>query len=253
MVITILALVLGFIMTLGGISPNVANGMLHSQADQVLNHPEYLRVKVHPEAPSFSLLTGQMAYLELDARSFSLSEFPVDSLSLRMDRLDLDTDTMKLRKPTQGVMRVRITETGVNKFLQSDTFKVMLENILKNQELLSSFGADISMLSLDLQKGKAILSGKATTMGGFFTIPFEVTGQFKLGTERTLLVSSAQAVTMDHPISPDIIQSVLNEINPLLDLNKLSNEDAQFYFREIHFLENALELVAEVELKQIPN
>lgn len=252
MVITILSLLLGLVMTLGGIAPNIANGILYSRADQILNHPEYLRVKVYPEAPSFSLLAGQMAYLELDARRFSLSEFPIESLSVRMDRLDLETHSMTLRKPTQGLVRVRITETDVNKFLQSDTFKVMLENLLKNQQLLSSFGADISMLSLDLQKGKVVLSGKATTMGGFFTLPFEVTGQFKLGTERTLLVTKAQAVVMDHPISSDVIQSILNEINPLLDLKRLSNADAQLYFREIHFLEDAIELVAEVELQQIP-
>jgi hypothetical protein len=253
MVITILAIVLGFIMTLGGIVPNVANGILHDKVDQALNHPEYLRVNVHPEAPSFSILGGQMAYLEMDAKHFSLSEFPVESVSVRVDRMNIDTDQMKLRAPTQGVLRLRVSEAGVNKFLQSDTFKAMLEKIMENQELLSSFGADISMLSLDIQAGKAVLSGKATTMGGFFTIPFEVAGAFKLGSERTINITSAQAVTMDHPISPDVIQSVLNEVNPLIDLAKLSNPDMQLYFRELHFLDDAIELVAEVELKQIPD
>ncbi len=252
MVITILAIVLGFIMTLGGVAPNVANGILHDKVDQALNHPEHLRVKVHPEAPSFTLLAGQMAYLEVDARRFTLSDFPVDSVSLRVDRLNLDTDQMQLRAPTQGVVRIRISEAGLNKFLQSDTFQAMLEKILENQELLSSFGADISMLSMDLQAGKAVLSGKATTMGGFFTIPFEVGGVFKLGSERTVKLAAANAVTMDHPVSPDVIQSVLDEVNPLIDLSKLSNDDMQLYFREMHFLNDAIELVAEVELKQLP-
>ncbi|PIQ27417.1 hypothetical protein COW36_22715 [bacterium (Candidatus Blackallbacteria) CG17_big_fil_post_rev_8_21_14_2_50_48_46] len=252
MVITILAIVMGFIMTLGGLAPNVANGILHDRVDKALNHPEHLRVKVHANAPSFSLLGGQLAYLEMDAKRFTLSDFPVESLSLRVDQVNLDTDKLQLNQPTQGVVKIRINESDLNKFLQSDTFKVMLEKIMKNQELLASFGADITMLSVDLQKGKAILSGKATTMGGFFTIPFEVGGHFKLGTERTLLVSNAQAVTMDHPISPDVIQSVLNEVNPLIDLTKFSNEDMQLYFRELHFLEDAVEILAEVELKKIP-
>jgi hypothetical protein len=254
MVITILSLVLGLLMTLGGLTPNIANGILHSKLDQALNHPEHLRVKVHPEAPAFTLLNGQMAYLEVDARNFSLSEFPVESLALRVDRLNVDTDAMQLRQPTQGVLRLRINETGVNRFLQSDTFKVMLENLLKKQELLASFGADLTIQRLDLQKGRLVLTGKANTMGGFFTIPFEVASGFRLGSERTLVATGAQAITLDQPVSADILQSILKEINPVLDLSQqLSTPEMQFYFRELHLLDDAIELVAEAEVKQLPS
>ena len=253
MVITILSLVLGLLMTLGGLTPNIANGMLQSKLDQTLNHPEYLRVRVHPEAPAFTLLNGQMAYLEVDARNFSLSEFPVESLALRVDRLNVDTGALQLRQPTRGVLRLRITEAGVNRFLQSDTFKVMLENLLNKQELLASLGADLTLQGLDLQKGRLVLSGKANTMGGFFTIPFEISSGFRLGSERTLVATGTQAVTLEQPVSADVIQSILKEINPLIDLSKqFSTPDMQFYFRELHLLEDAIELVAEAEVQQLP-
>lgn len=254
MVVTILAIVLGLIMTVGGIIPNVANGMLQSKLDAALNHPEYLRVQVHPEAPSYSLLGGNVAYTEVDAHRFVLSDFPVEELQLRVDNLSADTsgDQPVLREPTQGMVRVRITEAGVNRFIASDTFRQLVDETRKKQELAAQLDADLTDLSVDLQADKILIKGQAATMGGFFTIPFELSGRLRLTSERTLNIVDVQATTLDRPLSDDTIQAILIALNPVLDLSKLSNPDMQLYFRKLSVTDNQLELVGEAKLKKLP-
>ena len=250
MVITILAIVLGFIMTVGGLVPTVANGMLETKLKETLNQPEYLRVKVYPAAPSSTLLDGQIAYTEIDAKNFVMSDLPIDSLSLRIDHLSADTSGKQvvLREPTQGSVRVKITEAGLNRFIQSDTFRALLDDIRKPQQL----DADLSDLAIDLQNGSVKISGQAVTMGGFFTIPFEVVGQLQLANERHLVVGNVKATTLDRPLPDDMIQSLLVALNPILDLGKLSNQDMQLYFRQLVIHEDSFELIGEAEIKKIP-
>lgn len=254
MVITILAIVLGFIMTVGGLVPNVANGMLETKLKEALNQPEYLRVKVYPTAPSSTLLDGQIAYTEIDAKNFVLSDLPIDAMSLRIDHLNADTSGKQvvLREPTQGLVRVKITEAGLNRFIQSDTFRALLDDIRKRQELAQQLDADLSDLAIDLQNGAVKISGQAVTMGGFFTIPFEVAGQLQLANERHLVVGNVKATTLERPLPDDMIQSILVALNPILDLGKLSNQDMQLYFRQLVIHEDFFELIGEAELKKIP-
>ncbi|MEZ0371793.1 MAG: DUF2993 domain-containing protein [Candidatus Sericytochromatia bacterium] len=254
MVVTILALVLGLIMAVGGVIPNVANGMLQSKLDETLNHPEYLRVQVHPAAPSFSVLSGTATYTEVDARRFVISDFPVEELQLHVDKLSVDRSDqqMTLREPTQGMVRVRVTEAGLNRFLQSDTFKALLDDLRKKQPLLQQFDADLIDLALELQADKVVLRGQAATMGGFFTVPFEISARLRLKSERELEVQDVEATTLDQPLSSDIIQAVLEVLNPQLTLNTLSNEDMQLYFRKLTITDDYLELTGEAELKKLP-
>lgn len=254
MIITILAIVLGLVMAVGGVVPNVANGMLENRLKEALNQPEYLRVQVHPAAPSASLLSGTVAYTEIDARRFVVSDLPVESLSLRVDRLDVDTsgESPSLRQPSQGSVRVRLTEAGLNQFLRSDTFRRLLDELRQRQELAAQLDADLTDLNLDLQPDKVALQGQAATMGGFFTIPFELSGRMRLGSERTLLVQDVQATTLGRPLSGDMIQAVLNQLNPVLDLTRLSNDDMQLFFREVQVGEGYLELIGEAQLKKLP-
>ncbi len=254
MVVTILAILLGLIMAVGGVIPNVANGMLQNKLDETLNHPEYLRVKVHPEAPSYSLLGGNIAYTEVDAQRFVISDFPVEELQLRVDRLSADTsgDKPVLREPSQGMVRVKITENGINRFIASDTFRQLLDEGRKKQALAAQLDADITDLNVDLQADRILIRGQAATMGGFFTIPFELSGRLRLTTERTLNVVDVQATTLDRPLPDDTIQAILTALNPVLDLSKFSNADMQLYFRQLSVNNDQLELVGEAKLKKLP-
>lgn len=254
MVITILAIVLGIIMTAGGVVPNVANGMLQNKLDQSLNHPEYLRVQVHPAAPSFSLLSGSIDYTEIDARNFVISDFPVESLQIRLDKVEANTEAnpISLREPIQGVARLRVSEAGLNRFLKSDTFRQLIDELRKRQELAAQLDADLNELNLELQPDRLVFRGSAATMGGFFTIPFEIAGQLRLASERQLYVQNVQATTLDRPLSDDMIAAVLAALNPVLDLSKLSNDDMQLYFRELSVHDDYIELIGEAKLKKIP-
>lgn len=255
MVVTIIAIILGLVMAAGGVVPNVANGMLQSKLDEALNHPEYLRVQVHPEAPSFTLLGGDIAYTEIDAKRFTLADFPVEELQVHVDKLSADTSKkpIALRQPTQGVARVRITQAGLNRFLQSDTFRTLLDGIRKRQSLASQLDADLTDLSIDLQADKIVFKGQAATMGGFFTVPFELSGRLRLGSERQLFIQDVQANALEQPISSDVIAAVLAAINPVLDLQKqISTPDMQIYFRKVSVTDDYLEFTGEAELKKLP-
>ncbi|PKL75223.1 MAG: hypothetical protein CVV27_16465 [Candidatus Melainabacteria bacterium HGW-Melainabacteria-1] len=254
MVVTILAIVLGLVITAGGIVPNVANGMLQTRLNETLNQPEYLRVQVHPAAPSFSLLSGTIAYTEIDAHRFVISDFPVEELQVRIDKLQANTggEQLSLREPTQGVVRLRVTEAGLNRFLQSDTFRQLLDDLRKRQELVAQLDADLNDLAIELQPDRLIFRGQAATMGGFFTIPFELSGQLRLSSERQLYVQGVQATTLDRPLPDDMIAAILTALNPVLDLTKLSNDDMQLYFREITVGDDYLELTGEAQLKKLP-
>lgn len=252
MIVTIIAIVLGIIMTIGGVAPNIANGLLQDRLNETLNQPEYLRVQVHPAAPSFSMLGGTVAYTEIDAERFVISELPVEKLQIRVDRLDVNTDDMALREPTQGTVHIRITEAGLNQFLKSDTFRELLDNIKQRQELASQIDADIQELNIDLQTDKVNISGQASTMGGFFTLPFELSGQLRLNTERQLYVQNVSATTLGRPLAPDMIIAILESLNPILDLEKLSDSNMQFYFRQLKVNEDSIELLGEAQLKKLP-
>lgn len=254
MVITILAIVLGVIMTIGGVVPNVANGMLQTKLSESLNHPEYLRVQAHPAAPSFSLLSGTIAYTEIDARNFVVSDFPVEELNLRIDHLSADTSGKQivLREPTQGMVHVKVTETGLNRFLQSDTFRAMVDEMFKRNEVLSQLGVELGNLGLELQSNKVLIRGQATSMGGFLTFPFALEGQMHLANDRQLIIDNVKAVSLDQPIPQDLVDSIVKVFTPALDLTKLSTDDMQLHFRQLSVHDDYLDLIGEAELKQIP-
>jgi len=254
MIITILAFLVGLIAALGGIAPNVANGMAQDRLNEALNQPEYLSVQTHPHAPSFSLLGSAVKYTEIDARRFVISDLPVESLQVRLDALSLSTDQngTQLNDPSQGMVRVRLTEAGINKFLKSDTFRRLLDELRQQKEILSQLDAEIDSLAVELQADRILVSGQASTLGGFFTIPFELSGQLRLATERQLKVQNVQATTLGRPLAPDMILAILENLNPILDLSKLDNQDLQFYFRELQVRENEIELVGEARIKNLP-
>ncbi len=252
MIITILAILIGLVTAVGGIAPNIANGLLQDRLNTTLNQPKALRVKVHAVEPSFSLLSGSVAYTEIDASDFVLSELPIQEMNLRIDRLEVDPEDMHLREPSQGSVRVKISEAGLNKFLGSDTFRRLLDDIRSNQEVLSQLDADLNDLKIDLQADRVQISGNAATMGGFFSVPFELSGQLRLNSERQLYVQAVDATTLGRPLASDTIQALLQRLNPIVDLEKLSNDDMQFFFRQIHVYDDHIELLGEVKLKKLP-
>jgi len=252
MIITILAILLGLVTAVGGIAPNLANGLLQDRLNTALNQPKELRVKLHPVDPSFSLLSGSVAYTEIDASDFVVSDLPVQELNLRIDRLEVNTNDMQLREPSQGTVRVKISEAGLNKFLESDTFRQLLDNMRSRQELLSQLDADLQDLHIDLQGDRVQITGNAATMGGFFSVPFDISGQLRLNSERQLYVQAVDANTLGRPLASDMIQSILQQINPIVDLEKLSNDEMQFFFRQIQVFDDHIELFGEAKLKRIP-
>ena len=250
----VVVFVLSLLMLLGGLTPHVGNGLIQNQLDQALNHPEKLTVKVYPSDPSFSLVAGTGSYMEIEAQRFEVANLPIEYLQVQVDRFQVDRKDkdISLGHPTRAVVHVHLTEAGLNKFLQTDRLKQMLEELKRSQNLASSLDAQISDLALELKNDKVILRGRAQTLGGFFTIPFELSGHFRLQTESQLFIYDADAVTTDRPISNDMLRSVLTQINPIIDLAKFNNKDMKLYFRELTVKEDRLELVGEVELNQIP-
>ncbi|MBF2053482.1 MAG: DUF2993 domain-containing protein [Candidatus Sericytochromatia bacterium] len=254
MIITIFSLILGLIIAIGGVVPNVASGMAETRLREALNQPEYLAVKMHPHAPSFSVLSTGVKYTEIEARRFMLADLPIESLEVRLDALSVNTaaEPATLREPTQGVVRVRLSEAGINQFLTSDTFRQLLDKLRSEKEILSQLDADLDHVQVDLQPDRVQLAGQASTMGGFFTVPFEMSGQLRLATERQLFVQQVNATTLGRPLAPDMVLAILESLNPVLDLSQLGGEDLQLYFRELTVRDGELELLGEARLKALP-
>lgn len=251
MVITILAILLALAMSLGGALPNVANGLIHQRLDEALNHPQKLVVEVHPNAPSYTLLGADMAFADIYAEKFVIQDFPVESLAVHVADLSVDAKekSTQLRKPAQAVLKLKVTEQGLNQFLQSETFQKLWEKAKSSGRI--PIDADLTNLSLDLKKDRVLISGKAETLGGFFTVPFKVGGTLRLMTERQLFIFDPEAETLNRPISKDILETILKQLNPLLDMTKWSDKDQQLYFRELHVKDGMLELVGELTLNQL--
>lgn len=250
----IVVLILSLGMIIGGLAPNVGNGIAAGELDKALNHPQKIQVTVYPEAPSYSLLGMALAGLEVDIRQFEIEGLGVEQLYLRADKVALSKNgsQFKLNQPTRAVAKVSLTEAALNKYLSSNQFKEALDNIKKSQNLAASLDADLTELAIELKPDVVNISGKAKTMGGFFTVPFELSGTFRLQTEQQLFIYEAAGSTGDTPVAGDLIKSIISQLNPLVDLAKFSNDDMKLYFRELRVQNDQIDLVAEVELKQIP-
>lgn len=253
MIITITAILMGIAMTLGGLFPSVADGFVYKTLDQQLNHPEHIRVVMHPKAPSFSMANGQLDYAHFEAGDFTLRGVPIQFMTLDIKDLDFDIEARQLRKPVQGVVKLRLSEEDINEYLKSDTFQALLEQVQRKQKVVRSLDAEISSASVDIQDDRLVIEGLARTMGGFFTIPFELSGQFRLGSEKELYLYDVTAKTLNRHLSQEMLESLLSQINPVLNLNDLAApEDAELYFRSIELKDDQIELVGELTLKQLP-
>lgn len=252
MAIVVLILSLG--MFIGGLAPNIGNGVASSELDKALHHPEKVRVTIYPQAPSYRLLGLALAGMEVDIHQFEVDGLAVEHLYMRSDQVSLSRsgDQLTLNQPTMAVAKINLTEAALNKYLSSDQFREALDNIKKNQNLAASLDADLTDLAIDLKPDAIAISGKAKTMGGFFTVPFAFTGTFRLQTEQQLFIYEAVGATSENPVSGDLLKSIVTQLNPLIDLAKFSNDDMKLYFREFNIRNDQIELVAEVELKQIP-
>lgn len=254
MIISIVAVVLGILMTLGGLAPNLANGMAQSRLDEALNHPEVLQVQIHPAAPSVSLLNGAVDYTEVYAERFTLSELPIDKMQLKIHHLNLDTEAerFRLREEAQGAVQIELTEAGLNHFLASETFKGILNDVKSKQSILNSLDADIQDVSIQLRNDGVSIQGTAATLGGFFTVPFTLEGQLRLKSERELVVQNVTGTTLGRPLPGDLLTTVLARINPIIDLNALGGKDMNLYFRRLKVSNNKLELLGEAHIRQLP-
>lgn len=254
MIISIVAVILGLIMALGGLAPNLANGVAHTRLDEALNHPRVLQVQIHPAAPSASLLGGAVDYTEVYAEDFTLSELPINKMQLKIHHLNLDTSSeqLMLREEAQGAVLLQLTEENLNAFLASDTFKKVLNAVKEKQSILSSLDADIQDVSIQLRNDGVSIQGTAATLGGFFTVPFTLEGQLRLKSERELVVQNVTGTTLGRPLPDDLLTTVLARINPIIDLNALGGKDMKLYFRRVKVTNNQLELLGEAHIRQLP-
>lgn len=254
MIISIVAVILGVLMALGGLAPNLANGVAHTQLDEALNHPRVLQVQIHPAAPSVSVLNGAVDYTEVYAEDFTLSELPIHQMQLKVHHLNLDpgSEKLTLREEAQGAVSLKLTEADLNKFLASDTFKNVLNAVKAKQSILSSLDADIQDVNIQLRNDGVRIEGTAATLGGFFTVPFTLEGQLRLKSERELVVQNVTGTTLGRPLPDDLLTTVLARINPIIDLNALGGEDMKLYFRRVKVTNNQLELLGEAHIRRLP-
>ena len=245
MIISFVAVVLGVLIALGGVAPNLANGIAQSKLDEALNHPRVLQVQIHPVAPSFSLLSGAVDYTEVYAERFTLSDLPIDKMQLKIHHLNVDTDAEKLvlKEEAQGAVQLQLTEADLNQFLASETFKKVINAVKAKQSILNSLDADIQDVTIQLT---------AATLGGFFTVPFTLEGQLRLKSERELVVQNVTGTTLGRPLPEDLLTTVLARINPIINLNAMGGKDMQLYFRRLKVSNNKMELLGEAHIRQPP-
>ena len=254
MIISFVAVVLGVLIALGGVAPNLANGIAQRKLDEALNHPRVLQVQIHPVAPSFSLLSGAVDYTEVYAERFTLSDLPIDKMQLKIHHLNVDTDAEKLvlKEEAQGAVQLQLTEADLNQFLASETFKKVINAVKAKQSILNSLDADIQDVTIQLRNDGVSIQGTAATLGGFFTVPFTLEGQLRLKSERELVVQNVTGTTLGRPLPEDLLTTVLARINPIINLNAMGGKDMQLYFRRLKVSNNKMELLGEAHIRQPP-
>lgn len=242
--VAIIVIILSAFMTVGGIIPNVANGILYQEAQKALNNPKELRVKIHSDSPSYLMLGKQLPYLEIEAKDFTMMDLNIAHLQIQFDRLEFK-DEANLSKPSQAVVQVKVTESALNNFFKTERSQLMM------QELTQFFPMDVtfSNINVDLQPETVLLNGQANALGGFFTIPFQLNGQLSLLTETNLKISNVGAKINRKPLPVPQVEKILNIINSKLSLSLFNSEDFKMFFRHLTIDNDSIRLTGELKVK----
>ena len=203
----IVLLLLGIIAPVGLISDRIAENQIRKQ----LTHTESLQVRID-NAPTYQLLGGKLNKVRLAGRGlFVTPDIRIDTLDIETDPIALAGLSAKLAKPLQGAFRIILTETDINRALNSPQFNDRLKSgryqvtqpqvkLLEHDRI--SFQAQLTEARYPGQL-KILIEGKLSSTSG-----------------KTLQLENATFQLNDKPVQPIVLKQLFPSGIPGIDLTQ---------------------------------
>lgn len=205
------------ILTLGVFSQGKAKREIERKLRQRLGRVEDVRVHIsfHP----FKILGGRIDKIQIEAYNFKVNEFPVSCLQITLHRLKFKLLKVVFKR------KVRLKSMGE----AGGTFIVKEEDL---SNYLQARDPLVKDLRVKLLPDRFILVGRIKT---FLISPsFGIEGKLRLVGRSQIVLEIPRAQISIIPIPRLLIQPLLDIINPIFDLEELSEFSSFFSdFEEI--------------------
>ncbi len=203
----IVSLLLGIIAPVGIVSDRIAENQIRKQLTRV----ESLQVRID-NAPTYQLLSGKLNKVRLAGRGlFVTPDIRIDALDVETDPIALAGLNAKLAHPLQGAFRLVLTETDINRALNSSQFNDRLKSgryqitqpkikLLEHDRI--SFQAQLTEARYPGQL-KILIEGKLSSTSG-----------------KTLQLENTTFEINDKPIQPIVLKQLFPSGIPGIDLTQ---------------------------------
>ncbi|PIU67890.1 MAG: hypothetical protein COS84_02930 [Armatimonadetes bacterium CG07_land_8_20_14_0_80_40_9] len=193
------------ILTLGVFSQGKAKREIERKLRQRLGRVE--DVRVHISSSPFKILTGQIDKIQIEAYNFKVDGFPVSCLQITLHKLKVNPLKVAFKR------KVRLKSIGEAR----GTFIIREEDLSR---YLQARGSLVEDLRVKLLPGRFILVGRIKT---FLISPsFGIEGKLKVVRRSQIVLEIPRAQISIIPIPRLLIQPLLALINPIFDLEELS-------------------------------
>lgn len=252
----IIAGILALLIVAGGVIPNFTNSKIENSIKQTFNNPEKVDVKVY-SIPSYRLLTGHYDRVEINVKKPKINNIEFDSIKMITSPLDIDynklsePNTINAIKNGELETMLVISPENIIKAVDLNSLTTKANNFLSNFQLpIPVFSGQVSVDNLDVnfKNNKPNITGNFIAMGGLVTAPFTLSGDLNVTRQNTIELSKPQMTLYDEPLIMDEIGDMVKYINPVIDVNKMGNQNLKINLKRMYFKENKLKMIGLINI-----
>jgi hypothetical protein len=158
--------------------------------------------RVEVQGPSNSMLGGKIAHVHIEGTGVQLDpRMTVDQMTVDIDDVQYDLRKHELKKVSNAILHAKLSEASINKYLHES--RVTKKDV-----------------RVRLQAGHAVLDTEASVAG--IAVPISVTGRVEIVDGVKISFAADSSSVAFTPIPAAIANRLLETVNPIYDLSKLS-------------------------------
>lgn len=248
---SIIAGLLALLIIGGGIIPNVTNSKIEDSIKKTFNNPQKVDVKVF-SAPSYKILSGNFDRVEIEVQKPKINNIEFETIKMVTSPLNVDYKKLSYESAVKAIKSgelealLIVSPENIAKSIDFNALTNKANNFLSNFELpipVLSGQVSIDALNITFKNNKPTVYGNFVALGGLVSAPFTISGDLILTDKNTIELSKPQVTLYEEELLPEQVGDLVKFINPVIDINKLGDNNLKINLKKLDFENNKLRMI----------
>lgn len=248
--------IFSFIAPAGVVVDTAAENAIRSQFTNI----EKLQVRVD-NAPTHQLLQGKIEKIRIAARGLQLKQydFRIDALELETDEIaflqrSIQLGKLKLQKPLQAGIRLVLTQTDINKLLQSTDVLANLAKLNVNSKDYLSVDDDAVYKFANpqfqiLDRGRLFFQIELRSEDNEKPLLIKVETGIDIKKGRQIKLIETVVTVNEEQVASQFVEGIIKNLNQRLDLRSWEGDGILIRILKLNIRSSNLEIAAFVQIQ----